>query len=90
MIVGYLLTLNQKMNLSKPQKFLLTSFSIASTSIALYGVDPWNKGQTVSPTFSVLYASTFRTLWTINCGIFVYFLAQHQKGTSYGSLLELL
>lgn len=79
MIVGYLLTLKRINNLNKAQKLLLTSFSIITTSIALYGVNPWNKGQSISSTISALYGSTFRTIWTINCGIFVYFLADNKK-----------
>jgi len=85
-IFGFLLSTNTKIKLNSLGKTILGLFSATTTSIALYGVDPWNKGQDVNLIASSLYAATFRTLWSINCGLFIFFLAQNRKSEFYYKL----
>ncbi|XP_074599370.1 nose resistant to fluoxetine protein 6-like [Brevipalpus obovatus] len=86
MIFGYLLSHNSKVKLNLMGKTLLVIFSSITTPIAVYGVDPWNKGQDVNLIASSLYASTFRTLWSMNCGLFIFFLAQKKKSMIFKAL----
>ncbi|XP_053201530.1 nose resistant to fluoxetine protein 6-like [Panonychus citri] len=86
MIFGYLLASKRKVKLSNLTFTLVILISVSSTFVSLYGIYPWNKGQSVNPILGSLYASTFRTVWSANIGLVIFYLSQHRSSILYKCL----
>ncbi|XP_015789027.1 nose resistant to fluoxetine protein 6-like [Tetranychus urticae] len=86
LIFGYLLASKRKFKFSKITFLLVTFSSLVSTFVSLYGIYPWNAGQQVNTILGSTYAATFRSIWSFNVALFIFYLAHHRSSILYKCL----